>query len=442
MLNKYPVLQKGTSLHLWPDRGFFSYVTTPDVPRTTLAYNNSATAILMRFDGLHQTKDVIRELAEYYQVDEQDVTSKVLGFLKESVGKIPIQLSDVPVAKTLHVTGNTHYITPMHASIELTYQCNLRCQHCYAYCSLSRSEVMPLENVHNLLDILESWGVTVIELTGGEPTMHHGFAEILVHAMQLFDLVGIVTNGTCFSNELGEIIAINPKKVAVQVDLHGSSAEYVDWFTHNVGTFEKEKATIRELAKLGTIIRVAMVVTPKSLSQMRETALIAKSLGATVCGFSPVIPQGRGSDMSMLLSLEEYQIFMDNWNELRQEFGNFIFHLNESPEAMATIPKHCGAGARSVSITPNGEVKMCQMSSEKMLNFGNVFNLTASEIFGSGLAVRISNLTPPNQEICGTCEKIGFCINCINRGLVMTTQLGKENCKWYMKYADGILGDI
>lgn len=213
----------------------------------------------------------------------------------------------------------------------------------------------------------------------------------------------------------------------------------MDWFTNNPGTFEKEKITISKLSKLGTIIRVASVVTPKNLSQMRETALLAKSLGATVCGFSPVIPQGRGSDTSMLLSIEEYQTFTNNWNDLRQELGNFIFHLSESPEAMATMPDHCGAGSRSVCITPNGDVKICQMSSAEMINLGNAFELTASEIFDTGLASQISNLIPPNQEICGSCENLGFCINCINRGLIMATQLGKGKCKWYMEYAYDIL---
>jgi radical SAM protein with 4Fe4S-binding SPASM domain len=435
MLDKYPVLQEGTSFHLWPNRGFLSYTTTPDVPRTTLAYNRSASAILTRFDGSHQIVDIIRELAQDFHTDEQEVTSMILGFVHESLEKIPMQLSDVPMTKTFRVTGDTRFITPMHASIELTYQCNLRCQHCYAQCGSRRLETMSLENTHKLLDILESWGVTVIELTGGEPTINVGFVETLVHAMQLFDLVGIVTNGTHFSGEIADVIAASPKKVAVQVDLHGCSEEYVDWFTGGIGTFKKEKATIRELARLDTITRVAMVVAPKSLSQVRETASLAKSLGATVFGISPVIPQGRGCDTSLLFSVKEYQTFIEMWNKLRQEFGNFIFHLEESPAAMATIPKHCGAGARSVSITPSGEVKMCQMSSTKMLSFGNAFELPASEIFGNGLAAHIANLTPPNSDVCGACDKFGFCINCINRGLMMATQLGRGTCKWYMECA-------
>lgn len=165
-------------------------------------------------------------------------------------------------------------------------------------------------------------------------------------------------------------------------------------------------------------------------------------MGATVFGISPVIPQGRGSDTSLLFSGEEYKVFINTWNELREEFGNFIFHLEESPAAMALTAKNCGAGARSVTITPSGEVKMCQMSSVDLLPFGNALERSAGEIFGNGLTSHIASLTPPGPDVCGECDKLGFCIYCISRGLTMAAQMGSENCKWYIECANGRLGDI
>ena len=59
--------------------------------------------------------------------------------------------------------------------------------------------------------------------------------------------------------------------------------------------------------------------------------------------------------------------------DLSLEFGDFIFHLEESPFTLAASQKHCGAGSRSITITPSGDVKICQMSSARLLSFGNIF---------------------------------------------------------------------
>lgn len=439
LLYKYPTIPNGTTIHNWPDRAFISYKTSFNSPATTWSINESASNILQMFNGQNQIKDIINKLAYLYKTNEEDIQSKLMVFIRETEKRIPLDLNEIPTPINLRVTGNNNYITPMHAAIELTYQCNLKCKHCYIESGPNRNEIMEEKKAHELLNILSEWGVSVIEFTGGEPTIHSGFNELLTHAVELFDLVGIITNGTLITQETFEILSKNHIKIPVQIDLHGSNKEYVDWFTGRDGVFEREVNNIEKIAKTGALVRAVMVVTPQSLNQMRSTAELAKSLGATTFGLSPIVPQGRGSDPYLAFSEENFQEYLNTWNELKEEFGNFIFHLEESPFAMTTSPKHCGAGARTITITPNGDIKICQMSSAKLLSYGNIFYNKPQDIFGKRLAMQVASIIPPNIDICESCLNIPFCINCINRGLSMANKLGIEGCKWYREVAHDLL---
>lgn len=82
------------------------------------------------------------------------------------------------------------------------------------------------------------------------------------------------------------------------------------------------------------------------------------------------------------------------------------------------------------------------MTSIDLLLFGNAFERSADEIFCIGRTSHTASLTPHNPEVCGGCDKLGFCIYCISRGLTMAAQMGSENCKWYTECAIGLLGDI
>lgn len=82
------------------------------------------------------------------------------------------------------------------------------------------------------------------------------------------------------------------------------------------------------------------------------------------------------------------------------------------------------------------------MTSVDLLPFGNASERSADDIFCIGRTSHTASLTPPNPEVYGGCDKLGFCIYCISRGLTMAAQMGSENCKWYRECANDLLGDI
>jgi uncharacterized radical SAM superfamily Fe-S cluster-containing enzyme len=85
--------------------------------------------------------------------------------------------------------------------VEITSNCNLECPTCYAS-SGPRGAHLPAATVRRMIDRLVEveGGAEVLQLSGGEPTTHPEFAEILKYACaQRIDLVMINSNGLRFA---------------------------------------------------------------------------------------------------------------------------------------------------------------------------------------------------------------------------------------------------
>lgn len=61
----------------------------------------------------------------------------------------------------------------------LTRSCNLACSHCYVSAGPRLKERMSLEIFRRIVDVLSSQGIDDFRLTGGEPTIHPEFNEML-----------------------------------------------------------------------------------------------------------------------------------------------------------------------------------------------------------------------------------------------------------------------
>jgi uncharacterized radical SAM superfamily Fe-S cluster-containing enzyme len=70
--------------------------------------------------------------------------------------------------------------------VEITDACNLDCPICYASSGTHRSTHRPLEQVERMLDMIvaNEMEPDIVQLSGGEPTIHPQFFEILDAAKQ------------------------------------------------------------------------------------------------------------------------------------------------------------------------------------------------------------------------------------------------------------------
>src|SRR5687768_18028015 len=65
--------------------------------------------------------------------------------------------------------------------LSVTDRCDLRCRYCMAETMrfLPRRDILTLEEIASLADIFIARGVTRIRLTGGEPLVRRGIADLI-----------------------------------------------------------------------------------------------------------------------------------------------------------------------------------------------------------------------------------------------------------------------
>lgn len=69
--------------------------------------------------------------------------------------------------------------------VNLGYRCNLSCVHCHVNAGPHRSEMMSAETVQQVLALLRSQSVKVLDLTGGAPEMNPHFRYLVAEARAL-----------------------------------------------------------------------------------------------------------------------------------------------------------------------------------------------------------------------------------------------------------------
>lgn len=110
---------------------------------------------------------------------------------------------------------------PISVQIELTNRCSTQCMHCHRF-SASDNGDMDFDRAIRLLDELSDLGARTVTFSGGEPTQHPKFAEIMRHARSKGLGVGVLSNGVGLSDSARAALAFDADWVRLSVD--GSSA--------------------------------------------------------------------------------------------------------------------------------------------------------------------------------------------------------------------------
>ena len=118
------------------------------------------------------------------------------------------------------IKNNSTPVGPISVQIELTNKCTTRCEHCKRW-NPRDDNFMPTEMAYELINQLREIGVQTLTFSGGEPTQHPDFIELLRYATNGSVLednktkkqgkkqsmkVGILSNGIGLSEEVIEVI--------------------------------------------------------------------------------------------------------------------------------------------------------------------------------------------------------------------------------------------
>jgi len=154
--------------------------------------------------------------------------------------------------------------TPKWAYIEITNACSHKCAWCYGEFNLDKADYMSVAEFEVIADKLLEIGVTQVTISGGEPTEHPEFEEIMSLACMDFD-VNIATHGG-WKQDWSGLMMINGVK-QVQFNYQGSKRHDG---VHQVESYARQVQSIKAVRGVGIDVVGTVTVGEYNIKDISE----------------------------------------------------------------------------------------------------------------------------------------------------------------------------
>ena len=197
---------------------------------------------------------------------------------------------------------------PRRIVIELTNICNLHCSYCLRDDEAlyqTRARFFPSQLLGRVLrEARETAGVSHVAMTGGEPTLHPHFDEILETVGAEGMRASFVTNGWHFDRVWPVLDRHRSVVSVVSFSVDGATREAHDRW-RGAGSFDR---VIRAFTRcrVGRIpFAVKTVIRRDIVPQLQDLALLAARMGAEAFHLSHVLPTSGEVEAESAMSIEE-----------------------------------------------------------------------------------------------------------------------------------------
>src|SRR4030065_1208502 len=248
---------------------------------------------------------------------------------------------------------------PFFMSYQITLRCNRRCMFCNAW-KVKNPEELDTEKAKKIVSELGDIGVSILDITGGEPLIRKDLEEIALQASRQGILVGVNTNGTLLTPKRARSIS----KVfdTVFVSLDGFERTH-DGIRGEKGTFKEAVAGLKNLLAVRSdcTIGVNFVLNNVNYREFVPFCSWIKDLGVVVTAF-PVagednfvstfsIPPGEVDDfVSDVLKEKTTNPFLGLSQKVIEFLPKFV---------KGEMPHICDAGRLYMGVSPIGELRIC-----------------------------------------------------------------------------------
>lgn len=419
---------KGATLHI---SGLRDGGASPWRKTAKRAVNRDGAMVLELCDGARTAEKLAADFSALHP-DNKLSAMDAVSFLQAAERTGMIDARETPAKLSgVRVCGSFDHFYPEHTTVELTNNCDLFCRHCYRSSSAQAELFIDRGPLLRYLEDFYAHGGAIVELTGGEATLHPDFFTIAEWCHGHMKTVGLLTNAYGLGAKEAERLAPFRDNMVVAVSLDSHRPGFHNGFRGRPDAFERTTAAIKLLAERGFLVRVGMSVTLDNFFDIEETLKLAKTLGAARFSYSMVYDVGRAGDsvLSQVRKLPDSARYLEYYNRVARENGDFLVTI--SKQQQESLKKgNCGLVHRTVTLGPDGALRPCVMFKES-IELGNIGRQSFAQIFDGPLGARFAALPGPKPELCGGCPDLHYCANCVLRGL--KTAAEKGGCAWLEK---------
>ena len=365
------------------------------------------------------------------------------------------------------------FARPYVISWNLTYRCNLACEHCYLDAGpkpmvgtesfADRSELGTEECFRVIDDIAGFAPECLTILTGGEPLLRRDILEIVRRASERGLWVVVGTNGVRITENVAQRLAEAGAR-GLSLSLDALDPDRHDRFRMVRGAWQNTVEGAEILNRTGLPFIVQSTAGSHNLGELDAIADFAyERLAAKVWNLYFLVPTGRGQFVSDMSPAQYDEVLASLYRIQRKYDRRMLVNAKCAPHYIKTALEHaqtdpiptaestgasasahgnpagpgtspirtysggaggCPAGTHYMGIRPNGDVTPCPylpVFAGTLRNASLADLWTSSELF-TGIRRRTSL-----GGRCGACEMNGHCGGCRARAYGMTGDLMAED---------------
>lgn len=296
------------------------------------------------------------------------------------INKIPTRLRQTP-------TKPYFSALPQVVGVEITGRCQLHCRHCFNHSGPANPHELPLELILKLLDEMKHWGVQQIRISGGEPTIHQQFTDIVTACKQRSIRIALNTHGVYSATMLDYLRTAPIEMFFISIDGLKANNDAI----RGAGNFHRAIQTCRTLQKAGQRVMIACHISAGNFHDVGGLIALAAEIGVDI-KLSPLRPIGRALDElpEQLIRPMDYYHIVEEITQLRPRYPytriltDFDI-IDASNGDCLRDPQNlsCKAGRTMVNINYDGGIYPCAFFVTGAGEFcaGNLYRQSVTEVW-------------------------------------------------------------
>ena len=315
--------------------------------------------------------------------------------------------------------------SPYSCYVNLTNNCNLRCLHCLGDYSVKLSSELNLDGWKKVFDELIKNNVFYVNISGGEPTTHPQFSDLLDYLSSI-GLHFILTTNGIFSKKSRDAILRNKEYlIGIKISLDGYDAEshcFLRRLPGNVVDPNIFKITLHNILffkRKKIPITVATVIHSANIDNFDRFMALIKRINPVSWFICPIIPSGRGNFNAQI---KENYYYHDKsfWKALVKKCNKKRINVKllDLPFDMSSSNRidyyECGAAITFCEINADGVMSPCTLCRTcippKFMKFESLKRKSFHEIWRGKVFKKFRDFMKTGCEGCKAFDKCTKCI--------------------------------
>ena len=348
---------------------------------------------------------------------------------------------------------------PYVVSWNLTYRCNLACEHCYLDAgstpqvgteNFADRRELGTEECFKVIDDIAAFAPECLTiLTGGEPLLRRDILEIVRRAAERGLWVVVGTNGVCITENVARRLAEAGAR-GLSLSLDALDPDRHDRFRMVRGAWRNTVEGAEILNRVGLPFIVQTTAGSHNRGELEAIADFAHDrLAAKVWNLYFLVPTGRGQFVSDMTPAQYDEVLASLYRIQRKYDRRMLVNAKCAPHYIKTVLENaprpgsgqaaetdptirtysggaggCPAGTHYMGIRPNGDVTPCPYLP---VFAGNLRRAALTDLWTSSALFTDIRRRASLGGRCGACEMNAHCGGCRARAYGMTGDLMAED---------------